>query len=65
MGKQLTLRELIRNREGVYAECTECNDQTYVDELEIENGVVVGICEHCLNSVIVTRHDLEHDGKSF
>jgi len=65
MGKQLTLKELIKNRDGVYAVCDECNDQTYVDELEIENGEVVGICNECLNSVSVTRHDLEHEGKSF
>lgn len=59
------LLTLIANREGVWATCDNCCDYTYVDELEIEDENVIGICNDCLNTVTVTRLDLEHAGKSF
>jgi len=62
----MTLQELIAKRDAVYASCDNCCDQTYTDELEIdEDETVTGICNDCFNTVTVTRHDLEHAGKSF
>lgn len=61
----MTLQELITKRDAVYANCDNCCDQTYVDELEIEDENVIGICNDCFNTVTVTRYDLEHAGKSF
>lgn len=61
----MTLQELIKNRASVYANCDNCCDQTYTDELEVEGENVIGICNDCFNTVTVTRADLEHAGKSF
>ena len=61
-----SLRTLCRKRaKGVYAFCDDCAEQTFVDELEIIDGQVLGICNECLNSVTVERADLENTGKSF
>lgn len=61
----MTLQELVAKRDAVYASCDNCCDQTYTDELEVEGENVTGICNDCFNTVTVTRHDLEHAGKSF
>lgn len=66
MGKEKTLDQLVEERStGVYAFCDDCAEQTFVDELEVYDNEVQGICNECLNSVIVSEADLLHEGKSF
>ena len=61
----MNIRELIKKRASVYANCDNCCEQTYVDELEVEGKDVIGVCNECFNTVTITRADLEHPGKSF
>lgn len=66
MGKEKTLDQLVKERStGVYAFCDDCAEQTFVDELEVYDDEVQGICNECLNSVTISEADLLHTGKSF
>lgn len=67
MGKEELLNQLVDARQevGVYAECDDCLGQTFVDELWVEETQAYGICNECLNTVMVSLEDLQHEGKGF
>lgn len=51
------LELLVEKVKSVYAQCDVCLAETLVDELYVEEQTIYGICNECLNTVLIPIQD--------